>query len=450
MHIHLAGLTGYRYPDVTPHDYYFPSQWGLHKIKCPDAWRYTNGKSSVIIQIIDGGTDYGHPDLVRNIWQNLGEDADGDGHTIEWNASQNRWILDPGDLNGYDDDYNGYCDDLVGFDFTNSPCGPDSGYDPQPTNEITNQWIDHGDKTAGTAAAVTDKRIGVSEATWICSHDTNNVAGTSWFNRIMIARFGKPGYEDVEAINAIKYAKTQGAKIISMSWGSTTDDAALHAALDSAYNGGILLIASAGNNIYDTPTYPASYLNVIAVAATDSNDVKEGYSNYGTWVDICSPGRNISPMRDNKWWQYYCYGSWVGTSVSAPFIAGVAAMVWSCNPSATNVQVKNAILSTADNIYNIPGNSQYIGKLGSGRVNALNAVKVFRPVAPPPGDCNSNIVVEAGDIVYLINYLFQHGSPPDPFCVGDVNGSGTIEVGDISTLISYLYRGGSPPLDGCH
>ncbi len=84
VHILLAGPNGIRQPDVTPDDYYFPQQWGLSKIKCPDAWRYTNGTSNVIIQIIDGGTDYSHPDLVKNIWQNLGEDADGDGHTIEW------------------------------------------------------------------------------------------------------------------------------------------------------------------------------------------------------------------------------------------------------------------------------------------------------------------------------------------------------------------------------
>jgi hypothetical protein len=116
-HIHLAGLCGFRYPAVIPSDYYFSQQWGLSRIKCPEAWRYTNGKSSIIIQIIDGGTDYGHPDLMKNIWQNLSEDADGDGHTIEWNAVQNRWILDPGDTNHVDNDNNGFADDLVGWDF---------------------------------------------------------------------------------------------------------------------------------------------------------------------------------------------------------------------------------------------------------------------------------------------------------------------------------------------
>jgi hypothetical protein len=450
-HIHLVGFTGIPKPDVTPHDYYFPSQWGLHKIKCPDAWRYTNGKSSIIIQIIDGGTDYGHPDLVRNIWQNLGEDSDGDGHTIEWNVAQNRWILDPGDLNGLDNDFNGYCDDLVGFDFRDDPCelGNGYGYDPQATNELFG-WRDHGDKSAGTAAAVTDNRISTAEATWICWSDTNSVAGTSWFSKIMIARFGYPDYLlYAQAIQAMNYARNNGARIISMSWSDTVDNSVFHAVLDSAYNEGILLIASAGSDSFVPYKYPAAYPNVIAVAGTDNNDVKAPYSNWGTWVDICAPWSNKAPGR-GSYWSYYCYqDSFAGTSASAPFVAGVAAMVWSCNLSATNVQVKNAILSTADNIYNIPGNYPYIGKLGSGRVNSLNAVKVFRPVAPPPGDCNSNIVVEGGDVVYLISYLYQYGPLPDPFCVGNVNGDGVIGVGDVTYLISYLYKGGPPPQDGC-
>jgi subtilisin family serine protease len=100
IHIHLAGVTGFRESfSVTPSDSYYVEQWGLPKMQCPDAWRYSLGSSSIIIQIIDSGTDYGHPDLVHNIWQNSGEDADGDGHTIEWDPAQNRWVLEPGDLN---------------------------------------------------------------------------------------------------------------------------------------------------------------------------------------------------------------------------------------------------------------------------------------------------------------------------------------------------------------
>jgi len=453
-HIHLAGFTGIPKPDVIPHDYYFSRQWGLSRISCPGAWRYTNGSQSIIIEIMDGGTDYGHPDLVRNIWQNLGEDADGDGHTIEWNVAQNRWILDPGDLNGLDNDYNGYCDDLVGFDFRDDPCdlGNGYGYDPQPTNELFG-WRDHGDKSAGTAAAVTDNRISTKEATWICWGDTNSVAGTSWFSKIMIARFGYPNYLiQAQAIKAVNYARNNGARIISMSWSDTVDNSVLHAVLDSAYNEGLLLIASAGNDSNVIYKYPAAYPNVIAVAGTDNNDVKAPRSNCGTWIDICAPWSNSAPGR-GSYWNYYCYqDSFAGTSASAPFVAGVAAMVWSCNPSATNAQVRAALENSADNICGIPGNYTYcypVNKLGHGRVNALEAVKVFRPYPPPPGDCTLDYQITVSDAIFLLNYLYHSGPPPDPYCVGNVNGDTIIDIGDAMYILNFLFHNGPPPQDGC-
>jgi subtilisin family serine protease len=450
VHIHLVGLTGFRYPDVTPSDYYFPEQWGLRRMKCPEAWRYTNGSSSIIIQIIDGGTDYGHPDLIHNIWQNTDEDADNDGHTIEWNSAEHKWVLDLGDFDGYDADHNGYPDDLVGWDFWNID------NDPQPTHAALG-WDDHGDKTAGTAAAVTDNRISSDEANWVCWYDTGTVAGTSWFSKIMIARiyYANP-LLDIHAIQAIHYARNKGARIISMSWGSSVDDAALHAALDSAYDEGILLVASAGNDSSEAFHYPAVYSSVIAVAGTDSNDVKAAHSNWGTWVDICAPWSNIAPDRDDPPnWSYYCYDDdFSGTSASAPFVAGVAALVWACDTFATNVEVRNALESTADSICGLPGNQGQpwcapFNKLGHGRVNALEAVKVFRPIPFPPGDCTHNWVIELDDAVYILNYLFQDGPHADPVCIADTNADGIVNLGDALVILDYLFRGGPPPQDGC-
>jgi serine protease len=459
-HIHLVGLTGSPQPDVTPRDGYFPQQWGLSKIKCPDAWRYTNGSPDIIIQIIDGGTDYGHPDLVHKIWQNLGqwsegEDADYDGHTIEWDPVQEKWILDPGDLDGIDMDLNGYCDDLVGFDFRDDKCeqGDGYGYDPQPTlpESQWDDWFAHGDGTAGTAAAVTDNWINSQEAQWVCDNDTSTVAGTTWFSKVMIARFGDPPWEEHgQAIRAIQYARNKGAKIISMSWSDSVDNATLHAALDSAYQEGLLLVASAGNQGSQARRYPAAYSSVIAVAGTDNNDVKTPNSNYGSWIDICAPWSNKVPSRAYAHWNLYCYdNSFAGTSASAPFVAGVAAMVWSCNLLATNQEVRDAVISTADNIYGIPGNYPYYGKLGSGRVNALRAVQEFRPDPPPPGDANTDFYINVGDVVYLVTYIYKAGPPPDPWCVGDATDDGLVDVGDIVYLVNYLYHQGPAPLDGC-
>jgi subtilisin family serine protease len=438
--VNKGSLNYIREPHVTPSDYYFPQQWGLTKMKCPDAWRYTSGTQDVVIQIIDRGTDYGHPDLVRNVWQNLGEDADGDGHTVEWSLADSAWFRDPGDINGYDDDNNGYHDDLVGFDFRYDP--EDSlGGDPCVTGD------DHGNKTASTAAAVTDNWLSGAEAHRVCGHQTETASGTSWFSKIMIARY----WSDWDAINAIDYAINNGANVISMSWGDEYDNPDLHDKLDEAWSSGLLLVASAGNYLYDVPAYPAAYENVIAVAATDGDDVKEDYSNYGNWVDLCAPGENWSA---SHWKQWYCYTSWSGTSCSAPFVAGVAALVWTCDTSATNVEVRNALESTADDICSLPGNqgqpwcSPY-NKLGHGRVNALEAVKVFRPIPFPPGDCTHNYVIELDDAIYILNYLFYGGPHADPVCIADTNADGRVNLSDALVILNYLFYGEPPPQDGC-
>jgi subtilisin family serine protease len=444
IHVNMGSLNYIRETHgITPSDYYYPEQWGLRKMECPGAWKYSLGSSSIIIQIIDGGTDYGHPDLVRNIWQNLGEDSDGDGHTIEWDPAQNRWVLDPGDFHFYptDDDFNGYPDDLVGFDFLSWDGDPDCHDSPYP-------WLDHGDLTAGTAAAMTDNWISLDEAEWICYHwsaDTS-VVGTSWFSKIMIARFLG---EDAHAINAIHYGMMEGAKIISMSWGSPNHNAMLQAKLDQAWGYGLLLIASAGNSYGEDILYPAAYENVIAVAATDTFDVKTDYSTYGTWVDICAPGSNKSPDRDNKWWDYYCYENWGGTSCSAPFVSGVAALVWTCYPESSNVAIRNALINSADDIYGIPENYPYIGKLGSGRANAYNAVRYYGAQPRPSGDCTGDGVVDVSDAVFLTAYLFQDGPPPNPLCIADTNDDGEVNIADAVCLVVYFFQGGPAPMDGC-
>jgi hypothetical protein len=431
---------------VTPIDSFYPQQWGLHKIKCPEAWRYTNGSPAVVIEIIDNCIDFAHPDLVHNIWQNVGgwgegEDADGDGHTIEWDPVDSAWVLDPGDIDLQDNDENGYWNDLVGWNFEHDNPNPEC--DPGGSGGTP----DHGTSTAGIAAAVTNNYITPEEAQSVCHLYTGTVAGTAWFSKIMPVRFWGP--ED-ELVAAIGYAVDKGARIISMSFGYPEPDSLLEAMIDSAWDAGLLMVASAGNDTSEAPRYPAAFENVIAVAGTESNDVKATGSNYGDWVDICAPWWAVTTDRDDlRWW--YCYReNFRGTSASAPYVAGVAAMVWTCNLSATNEDVWDAIINTADaSIYQLWGNRFYIGKLGSGRVDALEAVKVFRPVPPPPGDANTDWFINVGDVVYLVSYIYKGGPPPDPLCVGDATDDGIIDVADIVYLVRYLYEGGDPPLDGC-
>jgi hypothetical protein len=128
----------------------------------------------------------------------------------------------------------------------------------------------------------------------------------------------------------------------------------------------------------------------------------------------------------------------------------VAALVWTCYPDSNNSAIKRALLNSADNIYGIPGNSPYIGKLGSGRTNAYNGVRYYGALPRPSGDCNGDRVVNASDVVFLINYLFVPGSPaPNPLCIADVNDDGRVNTSDVIYLNNYLFNQGPAPLNGC-
>jgi hypothetical protein len=114
--------------------------------------------------------------------------------------------------------------------------------------------------------------------------------------------------------------------------------------------------------------YPAGYANVIAVSATDQSDSKAGFSNYGSWVDVCAPGVSILGTNNGGG-----YASTNGTSASCPVAAGAVALLRSQNPSWTNVQIENLLFNTCDNIDAI--NPGYAGLLGYGRINLCRALK---------------------------------------------------------------------------
>ncbi|MFB0516159.1 MAG: S8 family serine peptidase [Candidatus Neomarinimicrobiota bacterium] len=125
-----------------PNDSLWYGELGLQQIEAEYAWDISTGSDQIIISINDTGIDYAHPDLGPNMWQNLGEDDDGDGKVLQWNASSQEWEFDPGDINSVDDDNNGYVDDFVGWDFWNN--------DNDPIHPHNNSC--HGTQVAGTAA----------------------------------------------------------------------------------------------------------------------------------------------------------------------------------------------------------------------------------------------------------------------------------------------------------
>ncbi len=182
--------------------------------------------------------------------------------------------------------------------------------------------------------------------------------------------------DEVELAEAIAHAVNNGAKILSNSWGSPFDSNLIHDAIRYAYANGVLIVAAAGNDNTNTPSYPAAYPEVISVAATDEFDSKAGFSNWGNWIELSAPGVDIYStmptyhvtLNDYPYYENMNYDYLSGTSMACPQVAGVAALVWSMFPNVTRDWVREQLRSSADNL----GSQLYYGY---GRVNARKAVE---------------------------------------------------------------------------
>jgi serine protease len=178
--------------------------------------------------------------------------------------------------------------------------------------------------------------------------------------------------------DGIVYAAVSGADVINMSWGGPSFSTTGQNVVDYAASQGCILIAAAGNDDVSSQFYPAAFNNVISVAATNSNDTKASFSNYGAWIDVSAPGNNIYSTTVSN-----TYGNKSGTSMASPMVAGLAGLMKSLNPSMPNADLINCLLSTADNIN--PQNPGYTGQLGSGRIDAAAAMAcVSLTLANPP------------------------------------------------------------------
>ena len=314
-------------PAAVPNDPLYSDQWGLEKIGAESGWDVTTGVISVTIAILDSGIDLSHEDLSGQLWTNPGETAG----------------------NGVDDDGNGLVDDVHGWNFlTNS-------------GDLTDE-NGHGTQVAGVAAAA--------------SNNGSGVAGVCWNCRVMVVKImqasGTVNYSDIAT--GVAYAAGQGAQVINLSLGGYADSETLRTAIESAAATAVIA-AGAGNDDTLTPFYPAAYPEVIAVAATDQTDTRASFSNYGSWVDVAAPGVEIkTTFAGND-----SYGSENGTSMSSPFVAGLAGLLTSQYPDWSPALVRQHIINTATSVDG--GNPDYAGLLGQGRINAGDALTTD----PQPG-----------------------------------------------------------------
>jgi thermitase len=300
--------------------------WGIAK-------PYNHATAKTIVAVIDTGLDLNHGVFAdsNSIWTN----------TAELNG-----------LSGVDDDGNGYIDDIHGWNFV---ARSGNMYDD----------ADHGTHVSGIIlgvgqdilqSTVRESRITIMPLKFL---DGNGSGTTS------------------DAVAAIDYAIAMGAKVINNSWGGGSYSRALHEAYTNAYNRNIVLVSAAGNSSQDigvNPMYPAA-LDVpsnLVVAATSDSDAKASFSNYNTTlVHVAAPGVAIvSTIPGSGCLSPGCYQMMSGTSMAAPFVAGVAALVIREAPQLSAYQIKGIITSQVDVKSSLSTRVQT-----SGRVNVLKAVQ---------------------------------------------------------------------------
>ncbi len=319
-----------------------PKLWGLHNtgqnggtadadIDAPEAWATSIGsRSGPVIAVIDTGVDYNHPDLAANIWTNPNEI--------------------PGD--GIDNDGNGVVDDVHGYNAINGSGNPmDDHY--------------HGTHCAGTIGAE--------------GNNGQGVVGVQWEAQIMPVKFlsGSGSGTLADAVKAIMYAGRNGARITSNSWGGGGYNQALYDALKSSPSLHIFAAGNESNNNDRRPAYPASYdlPNIVSVGASDKNNRQASFSNYGAkTVDLHAPGVDIYSTVTNGG-----YRNLSGTSMACPHVSGVAGLIATAYPDATNDQIKSRLMNGAVKVPAFEGKS-----VTGGLLNAPNSLdNDSRPPAAP-------------------------------------------------------------------
>ena len=259
-------------------------QWNLVDVGAEKAWDYTQGRSNIVVAVIDSGVNFSHPDLTNQSWINPNEIP----------------------KNGLDDDNNGYLDDIVGWDFR------DSDNDPSPGHK-------HGTFVTGLLAADDDNDLSVGIAPNIQIMALRFLDDQN--------RFDKADWDMF--IEALDYAVDNGANIIhlSLQWNEVTPPPkSFHTAIKRAYENGVIIVSVTGNNKNDV-AYPGNYPEVIAVSATNQLREIATFSSPGDQNEICAPGEDVYSISPNS--NEIIMGS--GTSFAAPLVSGAISLILSLN-----------------------------------------------------------------------------------------------------------------------
>ena len=288
------------------------NDWGRDLIDAPEVWTQGITGENVVVAVIDSGVDYNHPDLFANIWSNQDEIAN----------------------NGIDDDNNGYVDDSRGWDFVNQ--------DNQPMD-----FNNHGTHVAGIIAATIDG-VGITGVAPNAEIMPVRVLDENGFGKIS------------EALAGIRYAVENGADVINLSLGGNDYVSEVLDTISWAVQQGVVVVVAAGNESQTFPSYPARFANqfCIAVGSVDDNNRLSNFSNRAGILPldyVVAPGGDggfsdvgdiysTIPLASST----IPYRFFSGTSMAAPHVSGVVALMLQGNPNLTPTQVEEILIQTAD------------------------------------------------------------------------------------------------------
>jgi len=311
---------------ATSFDYNETIRYNLDKINAEAGWASCAHGEGVVVAVVDTGIDLDHPDLQANL--------------------------------------------ISGQSFVSGISSPDDD-------------AGHGTHVAGMVAGVSNNGgiIGVAPRASLMPIKVLDSQGSGW---------------TYDIANGIEWAVDNGAGVINLSLGGVDKSSTLEAAVNYATNQGALVVAAGGNcgdalyilngcDYQDQPAYPAAFPNVMAVASTDSSDNQSSFSNEGSYIEVAAPGSYI--------YSTYPSGSYTtmsGTSMASPHVAGLAALIWSQNPSWTNQEVRAQIRNTAQDL----GSSGWDSKFGYGRIDADAALNSQQTTATP-ADFNTEFAAAA-------------------------------------------------------
>lgn len=422
------------YFDRAPNDPMYSQQWQWQNIDAEAGWDRTTGTNSTVVCVLDSGVDQSHPDLASRIWTNTGEIAG----------------------NGLDDDGNGYVDDVHGWDFQNND------NDSNPDIGGFYGWASHGTHCAGLVGAATNNGVGVAGHDWNCqimSVKVGDGTGNASWDRIILA---------------LAYAVSNGADVVSMSFGGIYMKSVQQPIAD-AHAAGVVCVAAAGNSSWtftdDPYTWDSPVCNdgdsfldnhVLGVGATDANDMVADFSNLDgssrNFVDVMSPGVGIlSTVFYDIANTMHTYDVYDGTSMACPIAAGLASLVKSTSSNLTPDLIISMIRAGCKNIDT--QNPAYVGKMGAGLINTQNALTDMPPGAPrsvmafdTPGDSGGSLTVswntsldDGRGFNDVVRYGVERSDTMEgPFTeVGSVDkgGKSYIDVvGPSGDYVDYYYR----------